>query len=53
MANLGMVLKVYGKNFPKDVWRILGMVLKVYSENFLKVYGEFRYGAKGVWQKFS
>ena len=44
MANLGMVLKVYGKNFPKGVWRILGMVLKVYGENFLKVH-EY-----GVWQ---
>ena len=64
MANLGMVLKTYGKNFPKGVWRILSMVLKVYGENFpkgvwrilgmvLKVYGKFRYGVKGVWQKFS
>ena len=50
---LGMVLKVYGENFPKGVWQILGMVLKVYDKNFLKVHGKFRYGAKGVWRKFS
>ena len=36
MVNLGMVLKVYGENFPKGVWWILSMMLKVYGENFPK-----------------
>ena len=63
MANLGIVLKVYGENFPKGVWQILSMVLKVYGENFpkgvwrilsmvLKVYGKnfLKVHEYGVWQ---
>jgi len=43
--NFGMCLRCIMKIFLKVYVRILGMVLKVY--------GEFRYGAKGVWRKFS
>ena len=37
---------IYGENF--------GMCLRMYNENFPKgVCANFRYGAKGIWRKFS